>query len=189
MPSVYTKDTMSVSEAVQKAGEVARIHNPSGLVPFPFQETVNTIDELSLFYLDNMPDEVSGAIFFQGGEFSIAINKNKSVVRQNFTAAHELGHYFLHRKWLVDNAETGLVDYSNMLNSEGMLLHSDMTPAGEESIEKEREANHFAATLLMPEDKVRQFWELTMDIQKCAEAFQVSVVAMAIRLERLGLVS
>lgn len=174
---------------MEKAILVVAEYNSSGIVPFPFQVLVDQIDELSLFYLDNMPDEVSGAIFFQNGEFSIAINKNKPTVRQNFTAAHELGHYFLHRQWLVDNAQTGLVDYSNMLDGEGMLTHSDAAPTDEESQQKEREANNFAAVLLMPEDKVRQFWELTNDVKKCAEAFQVSIVAMAIRLEKLGLVA
>lgn len=180
---------MSIEEAKNKAILVAAQYNPSGIVPFPFQETVEQIDELSLFYLDSMPDEVSGAIFFQNDEFSIAINKNKPIVRQNFTAAHELGHYFLHRQWLVDNATTGLVDYSNVLDGEGMLLRPDTAPTDEESLQKEREANNFAAVLLMSEDKVRQFWELTHDVKKCAEAFQVSIVAMAIRLEKLGLVA
>jgi Zn-dependent peptidase ImmA (M78 family) len=180
---------MSIIEAKNKAILVSAQYNPSGIVPFPFQDTVDQIDELSLFYLDNMPDEVSGAIFFQNDEFSIAINKNKSPVRQNFTAAHELGHYFLHRQWLVDNAQTGLVDYSNVLESEGMLLRPDTAPTDEESLGKEREANNFASVLLMPEDKLRQFWELTNDVKKCAETFQVSVVAMAIRLEKLGLVA
>ncbi|HMI09413.1 MAG TPA: ImmA/IrrE family metallo-endopeptidase [Candidatus Saccharimonadales bacterium] len=179
---------MSIRDAQEKAILVAAEYNPSGIVPFPFLATVNKIDELSIFYLDNMPDEVSGAIFFQDGEFSIAINKNKPVVRQNFTAAHEFGHYFLHRKWLVDNAQTGLVDYSNVLDSEGMLLRPDEAPKEADSIQKEREANNFAAVLLMPEDKVRQFWELTHDVNKCADAFEVSIVAMAIRLEKLGLV-
>lgn len=180
---------MSIREATEKAILVAAEYNSSGIVPFPFRDLVDKIDELSLFYLDNMPDEVSGAIFFSSGEFSIAINKNKPMVRQNFTAAHELGHYFLHRQWLVDNAQTGLVDYANMLDGEGMLLRPDKMPTSEDSLQKEREANNFAATLLMPEDKVRQFWELTHDVKKCAEAFQVSIVAMAIRLEKLGLVA
>lgn len=179
---------MSIKEAKEKAILVAAEHNPSGLVPFPFRLTVEKIEELSIFYLDNMPDEVSGAIFFQDGEFSIAINKNKPIARQNFTAAHELGHYFLHRQWLVDNAQTGLVDYSNVLDNEGMLLRPDTAPKDTDGLQKEREANNFAAVLLMPEDKVRQFWDLTHDVKKCAEAFQVSVVAMAIRLEKLELV-
>jgi Zn-dependent peptidase ImmA (M78 family) len=179
---------MSIKEAKQKAILVAAEYNPSGIVPFPFQATTERITELDLFYLDNMPDEVSGAIFFQDGIFSIAVNKNKPTVRQNFTAAHELGHYFLHRQWLQDNSQTGLVDYANVLDNEGMLLRPDTAPTDEESIQKEREANNFAAVLLMPEDKLRQFWNLTHDVNKCAEAFQVSVVAMAIRLEKLGLV-
>jgi Zn-dependent peptidase ImmA (M78 family) len=179
---------MSIQEAKEKAILVAAEFNSSGIVPFPFRSTVDKIDELSLFYLDNMPDEVSGAIFFQDGEFSIAINKNKPIVRQNFTAAHEFGHYFLHRKWLMENAQAGLVDYSNILDSEGMLLRPDTAPTDIDTVQKEREANNFAAVLLMPEDKVRQFWDLTRDVNKTAEAFQVSVVAMAIRLEKLGLV-
>jgi len=179
---------MSIRAAKDKAILVGAEYNPSGIVPFPFQDTVDKIDELDLFYLSNMPDEVSGAIFFQDGVFSIAINKNKPTVRQNFTAAHELGHYFLHKQWLVDNSQTGLVDYANVLDSEGMLLRPDAMPTDEDSIQKEQEANNFAAVLLMPEDKLRQFWNLTHNVNKCAEAFQVSVVAMAIRLEKLGLV-
>jgi Zn-dependent peptidase ImmA (M78 family) len=74
------------------------------------------------------------------------------------------------------------------VDGDGTLLRPD-NPAEAVDLQKEREANSFAAELLMPEEKVREFWQLTHDITTCAEAFQVSQSAMAIRLERLGLVS
>lgn len=179
---------MSIIEAKDEAIRVAAKYNPSGLVPFPFQTTVDNLQDLTLFYLKNMPEKVSGAIFFQDNGFVIAINENKSVARQNFTVAHELGHYFLHKEWLTENAQSGLVDYSEIVDGEGMLLRPDEQPSDKATLQKEREANNFAAELLMPEDKVRQFWSLTHDVKECADAFQVSVAAMAIRLERLNLV-
>ncbi|MNR05170.1 hypothetical protein D3C85_1211830 [compost metagenome] len=52
---------------------------------------------------------------------------------------------------------------------------------------QEKEANTFAAEILMPEDKVREFYALNGDVKDTADAFKVSTVAMAVRLEKLGL--
>lgn len=179
---------MSLIEAKNKAILTSQKYNPSGIVPFPFNTIADDIDELSIFYLKNMPDGVSGAIYYQDDAFVIVINQNKPWVRQNFTVAHELGHYFLHHDWLKENAQSGLIDYSEIVDGAGMLLRPDEQPTDKDALIKEREANNFAAELLMPESKVRQYWDLSHDVDDTAEAFQVSVAAMAIRLERLGLV-
>jgi Zn-dependent peptidase ImmA (M78 family) len=54
----------------------------------------------------------------------------------------------------------------------------------------EREANQFAAELLMPEHLVRQAaLEEGADARRLADRFDVSIQAMHLRLRRLGLVS
>jgi hypothetical protein len=59
--------------------------------------------------------------------------------RKRFTAAHELGHFLLHRErmgaWIADTTET--------------VVESD---GGSDLREMERQANYFAATLLMPDE-------------------------------------
>jgi hypothetical protein len=62
--------------------------------------------------------------------------------RKRFTAAHELGHFLLHRErmgaWIADTAET--------------VVETD----GDDDLrEMERQANYFAAALLMPEELCR----------------------------------
>jgi hypothetical protein len=65
-----------------------------------------------------------------------------SLGRRRFTAAHELGHFILHRsrmeRWIEDTKET--------INE---------ATVGEETREMERQANYFAAVLLMPEQVCR----------------------------------
>jgi Zn-dependent peptidase ImmA (M78 family) len=52
----------------------------------------------------------------------------------------------------------------------------------------EREANIFAAELLMPEPAVREVWEKLGDVAACAARFDVSPTAMHWRLFNTGLV-
>lgn len=116
--------------------------------------------------------QISGLIFKEVDEekeeesFTIYVNENEPYLRERFTIAHELGHYFLHMK------------DSDVIAS----FRSDQSP-------RETEANSFAAELLMPRDEVRKEHKKLL-IPTCgslAEKFQVSKQAMAITLDQLGL--
>lgn len=168
----------------QQARKIAQTYNPDGLVPFPFAEMANRLGDVELLYLDT-DVEISGAIYFQDNRFTILINQQKPETRQYFTIAHEFAHYFLHDDWLRANSNNGFVDFDEALNGPNRLLRHDSPPGDPQ---KELDANNFAAELIMPAGKVREFWDLTHDIVVCANAFLVSKSAMAIRLERLGLV-
>jgi Zn-dependent peptidase ImmA (M78 family) len=172
----------------QKAISVFNEYNPNGLVPFPFAEMASRLGNVDLLFSDSITPNISGVIYFQTERFTILINQQKSAVRQYFTTAHEFGHYFLHDDWLQANASNGFIDFSETLDGDTMLLRHDELSLSQVDVQKEREANNFAAELIMPEDKVREFWSLTHDITECANAFQVSKSAMAVRLERLQLV-
>ena len=86
---------------------------------------------------EDLGEEFQGALFLQDGLKAIIYNdKIKEDGRKNFTVAHELGHFFLHKdrkelKCSMDDLET----------------FDDQPPHGKEI---EREANEFAANLLMP---------------------------------------
>jgi hypothetical protein len=87
-------------------------------------------------------DSFEGLMARQAGakEWRIGINKNISYrPRRNFTLAHEMGHFIGHR-YKQDLFQCS-IDNMNDFQNEGL----------------EKEANEFAAHLLMPPDIVRRF--------------------------------
>lgn len=98
--------------------------------------------------------------------FIIYVNEGEPAYRQRFTAAHEIGHFVLHRENIGDGIEDNY-----MLRAEGM------------SSRQEQEANRFAADLLMPFDLInREMTAGNNTVSGLADKFGVSKVAMAIRL-------
>ena len=106
-----------------------------------------------------------------------ALEAQRSPGRRRFTIAHELGHWRLH----CDGADPHT-----------RFCRSDEVGAGEAEAaaaqEIEREANRFAAALLMPERLVREEApKHRLNVKVLADRFGVSVVAMQVRLEGLRL--
>ena len=98
--------------------------------------------------------------------FVIFVNREEPSVRQRFTAAHELGHFVLHRDFIGDRLEDNY-----LLRSAGL------------SNRQEVEANKFAADLLMPWKLINAAMESRIHSpQEMAELFKVSELAMSIRL-------
>ena len=77
-----------------------------------------------------------------------------------------------------------MVDGDNYLETSSTLYRLDDA----QRTQVEKEANNFAASLIMPEALVRRAWDTVKDIEECAKIFNVSVSAMSIRLTRLGLI-
>lgn len=135
---------------------------------------------------EDLGDGVSGLLIVNDGEPLIGYNQNESGVRQRFTIAHELGHLFLHNKGVVDGV---YVDRNAEYKIE---FRNEVSSSGE--VEKERDANAFAAALLMPkklllEEISQHHLNLADDdsLGVLAKKFNVSVSAMAYRLLNLGL--
>ncbi|GAB1254581.1 ImmA/IrrE family metallo-endopeptidase [Desulfovibrio falkowii] len=98
----------------------------------------------------------------------ITYNPNESIVRQRFTIAHELGHHVLGHG--AQDRDTP----ANFMMPNNSLL--------------EKDANTFAAQLLMPKDFLKAVIEvrLVRDIATLASMFKVSKPAMSYRLRNLG---
>jgi hypothetical protein len=94
--------------------------------------------------------------------------------RFRFTIAHELGHWVCH----VLGAD----------RPEPVFCRAkDLAEDADRGVE--REANVFAAELLMPEPAVRSAWVELAEIATCAARFDVSPTAMQWRLYGFGLVA
>lgn len=179
---------MDLLKASNRGEEMAKKYNFEGLVPFPYENIQKDRGDLDIFLTEfEGKDEVSGAISYEKNtkRFTILVNKNKPKTRQNFTIAHEIGHYFLHQE--IIKSKEAIIDGDSSLDSGQVLYRLDITD--QKTIETEREANNFAASLIMPKDFTEKVWNTFKDVEGCARVFQVSVSAMSIRLERLELIN
>jgi Zn-dependent peptidase ImmA (M78 family) len=131
----------------------------------------------------DLGDDSSGVLLRKGRAAVIGVNYSHPPNRQRFTVAHELGHYVLHAgDKYVDRSITTL-QFRDARSSTG-------TDA------EEREANQFAAALLMPAEWVRrEFTKHPFDfgddeaLNRLCRLFRVSSQAMSFRLVNLGLLS
>lgn len=132
--------------------------------------------------VETLDRNVSGLLFRQGEDKAIGVNAAHPVVRQRFTIAHELGHLRLHpgKELILDHVRVNLRD--------------DVSSHGTDR--EEREANAFAAELLMPTSEVASQVRRVLDrggttdsrfIADLALLFDVSEQAMEFRLVNLGL--
>ncbi|MEQ8655894.1 MAG: ImmA/IrrE family metallo-endopeptidase [Hyphomicrobiales bacterium] len=126
--------------------------------------------------LGDLPDGVSGKIQRDGaGRYFIVANKNEPPVRQRFTIAHELGHFIYHKSLIGDG-----VSDTPAYRAPDQTVY-DQTPL---EPHHEKQANAFAANLLMPRDAIRRYQEGNPDrgVADMARAFNVSEDAMRIRI-------
>lgn len=131
-------------------------------------------------YAGDLDKNISGAIRYnkENDKFEILINKNDSKARQRFTIAHELGHFFLHQDFL--KKEEIHVDIMYRINDK-------KGNEQEKQKAREREVDYFAGALLMNETLLKRLYKKCNSIQELAETFNVSVSAMTVRLDILGL--
>ena len=129
----------------------------------------------------DMEDKVSGLLITNAQKSVIVVNVRHHPKRQRFTIAHELGHFMLHRSKPAVFVDNHLVHFRS---------------ESETTDRREVEANAFAANLLMPAKMVeKDFLSGGGDLldedtlRNVAERFEVSVQALAIRVNQLGLAS
>jgi Zn-dependent peptidase ImmA (M78 family) len=137
--------------------------------------------------LDRVDDDLSGFLVREtkGQKRSIiGANKSHHPHRQRFTLAHELGHFLLHEGETVHLDDARQAFTINLRNVE--------SAKGEDN--DEREANLFAAELLMPakflmHDLQGKNLDLLGDtalLERLARKYKVSVQALTFRLANLG---
>lgn len=161
----------SAQEAEQDARTVLLNYwaDPSGALPAPV-DPVRIARSMGLdVFAATMERDVSGVLFKQHGVPTIHVNALDAPVRQRFTCAHEIGHYYLHL--IEGDEEYGYVDERGMLSTQGI-------DAGEIY------ANRFAAALLMPPELLDRVGR--RNPVRAASLLGVSLAAMTHRLATPG---
>ncbi|HDS1650390.1 TPA: ImmA/IrrE family metallo-endopeptidase [Stenotrophomonas maltophilia] len=116
-----------------------------------------------------MDQEMSGFLERRMDGWVAGINSYHHHVRQRFTLAHEIAHFVLHR------------DHQNEFKDQTFARRKSDPNA------MERQADSFAANLLMPESAVRSAIDRGLrNLNDLALQFEVSSLAMRFRLESLG---
>ena len=130
----------------------------------------------------DLGEECSGMLVRDEESAVIGVNVKHHEHRKRFTIAHEIAHFVLHGgEAYID--EPPHIDFR-------------AADSGSGTQQEEKEANQFAAALLMPADQVRaavaeQPFDPTQDdeLPNLAQRFKVSPQAMTTRLIHLGLIS
>jgi Zn-dependent peptidase ImmA (M78 family) len=170
------------------AEKVLDEHCPNG-APVNVQKVAEKLGIVVKF--ENVDDDLSGFLFrdSDSGHTIIGVNKSHHRNRQNFTIAHELGHFLLH--------EAERVHLDSRKSGYALQLRSPESATGENI--NEREANLFAAELLMPAKFLeKDLRSRTLDLlgdkdedalKELAKRYKVSVQALTIRLDNLGYIN
>lgn len=143
----------------------------------PIGNLRKTLDEVGVHvFVDSLDSKLAGLYsFVEGFGYCILVNRKHPRERMRWTVAHEFGH-FLH-----DRDKPG-IDYLQTPTRKPM---------------SERFADAFAACFLMPEAGVRRQFDDAMarsgdvnvgDVCRIADFYGVSMMAMTLRMEALGLV-
>lgn len=132
-------------------------------------------------------DDLSGVLVKTVDRTTIGVNSRHGLLRQRFSIAHEIAHYWLEHPgdMFVDEARgQASVIFRDGRSSDGTNLH-------------EMEANRFAAALLMPVQLLfDSFMRCLSDglsnidkeiVPRLATEYRVSNQAMKIRLSSVGL--
>lgn len=168
-----TQPTMPVSNQNQEVAATIVSNSPkykdnTVFDVFSYARSIEDVDVRS----EPLGDNISGYITKEGDKYIIAVNNNHSHLRQRFTLAHELGHYYSHRNAL-----------------EGQ--HTDVAlfrDANEDRLGIEYAANDFAAELLMSERDFRQAIKNGQNTPKqLSQLFQVTEKAVLYRAYKLGI--
>jgi Zn-dependent peptidase ImmA (M78 family) len=114
---------------------------------------------------------VSGILKRKDHGGNVYISAAEPKYRQSFTIAHELGHFLIHSD----------------RKQEEILYRRDVINLNTEDQTIESEANWFAASILMPEEKFTEYWKATKNESLIADYFGVSPTAVRLRVKNLNL--
>jgi Zn-dependent peptidase ImmA (M78 family) len=159
-------ELVNVSDLREQAGETRAPIEPlniAGYLGIDVYETNFTAED---------GENVSGIVAVEEGQPVIYVNADDGLVRKRFTIAHEIGH--VHLGHLTHKENNELIDDEKLLRSANWNS-------------EEKQANAFAAQLLMPAMLIKQAINKGHNsVEELADLFKVSEQAMMYRLRNLG---
>lgn len=120
---------------------------------------------LKVVFANFAPQDEGISGFYDPKLARITVNEDEFALRQNFTIAHELGHHVLHNDWAK--------------SSKYRVMYRD--PDANNDTKYEKEANTFAASLLVPRFMLDKYWE-DNSVEDLSRIFAVSVPVIRNRI-------
>jgi Zn-dependent peptidase ImmA (M78 family) len=162
-----------MSQAIMTPAEVLKIYW-TGDIPVDVRAVADKIGIEVITTEELSQQGLSGKIEFKEQPRKnpvIYVNAQESEARQRFTIAHELGHYFC--------------GHSDSCREDPAF---NLSPAV--GLYEERQANEFAANLLMPKIALEYliYEKKEFNIENLAAIFEVSPLAIHFRLKNLGFI-
>lgn len=149
----------SSTKHIKELAEKALLSFGGDVLPVPIKDVAGKFG-LTVVEFD-FPNTLSGVL--KKERRVIGVNKNHPIVRQRFTIAHELGHFLLGHEIGIDED----------------MIDDDF----DKPVDKEREANVFAANILIPRRLLKEEVEKnSINLKKLSELFNVSEQAITIQL-------
>jgi Zn-dependent peptidase ImmA (M78 family) len=161
-----------INEKIEREAERLLSQLDMTAVPTPIEDVA---DLLGLRISRAPSVEFSGLLLRKDGMALIGVNSSEAPARQRFTIAHEIGHFILHPQ------KDAFVDFRKTLSS------------GDARDPRERQADMFAAAILMPRRALlKDFRKLAGDVDRASitktlsRRYSVSEEAMRFRLINLN---
>ncbi len=164
-------------------GDASTIDTSDKLLEFAIGKRIKT-SPLDVYGLSNALDiiikdkkfeedkkDFSGILYKNSNtkKWIILVNRDHHPNRKRYTIAHELGHWCLHKH-------------------QKSLFEDKIFFRGGNSEKSEWQANDFASEILMPENDFRAKIESGInEVEDLAREFQVSTIALRIRVKKLGM--
>ncbi|HEX7859870.1 MAG TPA: ImmA/IrrE family metallo-endopeptidase [Verrucomicrobiae bacterium] len=171
MNSQKFKEISSLAETIRETLELD--------VPVDLNEAVKRLGG-TLSEIANEPNQPEASIRKTGERFAIYLRHHQIQARKRFSAAHELGHLFLHMGYLVDPDK-----WQKSNDYKDSVYHRFGYGI------EEQEANLFAAAFLMPEkefvEQVRQIASEEDLLRRLCAHFGTSASAVLRRGQELGI--
>ena len=157
VPALTIDEIAAEADAV--LAEYAELYGESMISPIDIDELTVNVVELKVQFAELrelLGPDVDGAIYFCLRQISIEQRLNPEVFpelygRYRFTLAHELGHWILHRRFVMSD-ETQRVLFGDDPTPDIVCRSKGRRPR------IERQADQFAGCLLMPEWLLRPAW-------------------------------
>lgn len=162
------RNAEGVADLVMAKSEADRLTKVYSSPPIPVLEIAEQNGVNVIFAsFGSSSRRVAGFCDFRNAE--LFVNAADGPERQSFTIAHELGHWLMHRRIFVDNPDIYpvLPRFSRPVNNGP----------------REKEANTFAAHLLVPDHLLKPVLNPTVSAAALASIFFVSRSMMEIRMK------
>lgn len=128
---------------------------------------------------EELADDISGYIEKTEAGYKIGVNESDDFVKQKFTMAHELGHWWYHTDYLESRRDQRITDIRMYKRSPGKTT----VP-----VSYEFTANSFAVNVLMPVNLIGDLilHKKVTRIKELAELLEVYEDAVEVRVKGLG---